>query len=245
VKAREAIGGDEKIRSIKTLVLKGEYWSSQAVITDMRAGQSTVVEQLDTLEVRMLFPRHYLEIHTNERFSRWTGLRDDEPINEVASRAAPAGSVPSHFNPDALARELANFTRLVLGSLARTDTMKTVAAVPEGLDSVRLTDASGFSALLDLDPASHLPLRVVYRTSIQVLPPGPVKAGQGTGRSVGAGVSDMPEVEMTMSFEDRRNVDGVKVPFKVSWTAKGIKLWEMRFTSAAVDSSLTDASFRR
>lgn len=233
---RNAIGGDARVLAIKALRLEGTFRSTQVVHTD-REGVTRVTDRESRLEIRILFPDHYLRIERDERFERRTGFAGSEPLDGMVSVAG--GEAASHPGPDAIERHRATFTRLLAGLVGRTDSLPGLTAVSEGA-RIALEGPGGFAARLELDPATRQPARLVYRARVRVLQPGAVLRGA----RMGAGPSTAPEDDIAMTFSDRRTVGGVLLPHVIAASAQGVTLSEMRFEKVTVNPALTPADFR-
>jgi hypothetical protein len=62
----------------------------------------------------------------------------------------------------------------------------------------------------------------------------------------GAPSGSMPppeSVEVTLTFEDRRTVDGFSLPFRIRQTARGVTFQDIKFDSILVNPPLTAAEF--
>jgi hypothetical protein len=102
------------------------------------------------------------------------------------------------------------FARLMLGMFATafggvplTFTYVGQAEAPQGnADVVNATGPGNFAARLFIDAASHLPLMVSWQA--------PAPAVRGAGPSSGTST-----VEHRMFFADYREVDGLRVPFRI------------------------------
>lgn len=124
---------------------------------------------------------------------------------------------------------------LALGMVARADTLRDAAITKGGANSVHIEAGpqgrGHLSATLEFDSETHVPVRITYRDRIQVFERGSVLRPAGTPRGEGQGRPVEPTDELvTMEFGERREVNGVLLPFRVTTTAKGILLQEMRFT---------------
>jgi hypothetical protein len=92
-----------------------------------------------------------------------------------------------------------NFFHLIL---ADRDSSVTVSAA--GKDTVEISSAGGESVKVEFDESTGLPLREIYR-----------QAGIGA-----------PPADVEESFTDWREVDGVKVPFKLTIQQGGKQMAE-------------------
>ena len=122
--------------------------------------------------------------------------------------------------------------------------IKQVTATPAGAGTWHLVGANGFDCLIDLDRATGLPLSVRYTDMVGFLPPYDPTEKQWR--------SDPPErAEVTITFADRRLIDGVHLPFRITTTARSLSTGrkntreEIRFERVRVNPPLTAADFSR
>ena len=229
VAARNAIGGDAKIRGLKALRLTGSEWASQWVI----GGR---VQTLETpMEVRWAFPSRFLHISVSPlaAVESRDGFDGDRVISTTNGKP---GRKP-------YTRQAAELLLLVL---ARTESWGGLVFDAMGPHAIQVRGPDGYAARLEFDAASRLPSRLIYRERRQIrLPRDPSSGSAGQARGGGGGglsTEDLPEVEMTVELHDRRAVDGLLLPSRISTSAQGVKLWELRF-EAIVNPPLTAADF--
>jgi hypothetical protein len=234
---RDAIGGDVRIRAIKSLSLEGTFRTTQ-VVRQNRDGVTQIVDRSTQVELLVLFPDHYLRIEKDERVERFAGFAGADVLNDL--RAIGQAQVASVPGADALERERLNAVRLIAGMIGRTDLQPGTTA-RGAYPRVTLAAGDAFNANLEIDPATK-EVKLVYRARQRVYQPGAILQGARMG---GAGVSTAPEEDVTVTFADRRPVDGVLVPHHITTTAKGVLLNELKLTSVRVNPGLTPASFRR
>lgn len=120
--------------------------------------------------------------------------------------------------------ERAAFARLVLGLAARIPTEPKLTFESTGESAFADTAAidvsgGGFAARMVFDSASHVPLRLVYDS----------RYGAGT----------------VMSFANRRDVDGVQLPSRVTTLIADRVLETLMFDEMQVNPALQDTDFRR
>ncbi len=243
---RQAIGIRPDQPSPRSLRLVGTDVSTQAVITDVRAGVTRVSNMEDAIEFRIAFPDRFAQIATNdisERRHGFNGRNGFQGSRAVAPNVTtnPGGVPPPQDVTDFWRQELA---RLMLGMLARTDTLRRVTVTSAGPHALRLRGSMDPEVTIELDPDTHLPARLIWRQRMIVLEPGRILRTGGGTVSPGRLPSNTPEETVTMSLTDHRDVDGLKLPFQVSWMAKGVTLREMRFEQIELNPVLTDDDFQ-
>jgi hypothetical protein len=232
--ARAAVGTEAALRRARSLVLTG---AQQAY--DLRTGQAT---RRASVELRILLPDNYLVIEVDSGKKRETGFSG----NVLLHRVAPAGDSTlrgtSVLRMQAVRHELA---RWVLGALAEPRTASALTIRPGGdADTLEAIGGDGFAAWLDLDKGSHVPLRVRY-----------VRPGSGVGGTVGSGVASgvtssasaaPPPAgdEVTLGFEDRKLVDGLNLPHRITQSRGGRLVQELRFRTIVVNPPLELKDFR-
>ncbi len=236
--ARQAIGGEAKLGQLKSLVMQGT----------MRRGFNGVTAKLSDprpVEYRVLLPDNFLCITGDEFIQQVEGFAGSVLLNEW--KALKPG-VQLNYSPNAseLPGSQLRFARLVLGMLAETRTAVSldvrVAPTAAGADTFSISAASGFAGYLDVDPASHVPLRVRYEQRVQFRRP-------LTPEEIKAGVMNPPDlkretVEMALTFEDRRMVDGVSLPFRITSVARGVMFEEIQLQRILVNPPLTVKDFK-
>jgi len=229
--ARNALGGDAKIRGLKALRLTGSTWSSQSVI----GGRVQVLET--PMEVRIAFPNRFVHISV-------------VPFGSGESRNGFAGErVISTMNgrPMSGGRSTRAAAELFLLLLARTESWSGLVLDAVGPNTIQVRGPNAYTARLEVDPASRLPSRLIYRERRQIRHPtsppsgsvGQASGGGGSARSSG----DLPEIEMMVTPHDRRAVDGLLLPTRITTSAQGVDLWEHRFEQILVNPPLTAADF--
>ncbi len=190
--ARAAIGGDARLSDVKTFIENGRT-------RQVRGDHLVPIE----FEIHVELPDKYSrrdEFPAQDAGPVTTGFNGERPIQIPAPPAAL---------PDAVARARVttakqDFTRLMLGLFATSSstyplTFKSAgtAEAPQGkADVLDLAGLDGFAARFFVDSQTHLPLMVSWQA-------------RGTGPAA------TPAVETRLYFADYRDVDGLKLPFRV------------------------------
>lgn len=143
-------------------------------------------------------------------------------IDGVARRSGFAGALA--LGDGTLADERAQFARFMLGALAYAPPEPPLRLQSTGESAFADTEAvdvtgPAFSARLVFDAASHLPMRIVFFGERQV--------------------------SVVVSFANRRTVDGIELPFRVTTQTPDRVLETLMFDDIAVNPPLRDEEFRR
>lgn len=245
--ARAAIGGDAKVRALQSLRLTGSQWSSQGV----HGGYTEDTE--GPLEIRFAFPDRFIKVAATPVSG---GVLEEQHGFNGVKALMPSFAAPSQAPRELIyARKIAS--ELLLGILGRTEIWGGLTVAADGATAIRVTGPENYSARLEFDPSTHLPVRLVYRERRQVRPTNTIRlkgtpndpalhhpeAAGARGGGSGASAADLPDVEIVVAFRDRVNVSGFQLPQRITWTAKGVDLWEYRLTSLVINSPMTAADF--
>jgi hypothetical protein len=228
--ARGALGGDERIATVKRLVLRGSLRTLD--------GGSGRQQDARPFEIRVIRPDHYLRLASNPMIRMRYGFTEDHVIFEWKP-LSPQTRMSMQVPEDALQRQHADCARLMLGLLAETQTAIRLEADPGSTaTSVQLTGPENFAATLDLDPVSHVPLRVRYQSERSFPQAQPAQSGAMRG------VVPPPErTEIVLAFDERQTTDGVSVAHHITESARGFVFQEIRFDSVLVNPALTAKDF--
>ena len=217
--ARQALGGETKLSAVKTLIAQGR--------TRQVRGDNLVPIEFE------------IQIELPDKYSRHDEFpaQDAGPTTSGFSGTSPIQIPPGPTQPEAAVRvrlttAQQDFARLALGLLATSFsgfplTFKYVgqAEAPQGKADV--IDASGpgnFSARMFINSDTHLPMLVSWHAPPPPArrggpqPPGPPPAGPpAAGAPAGSRPAGAPSavVEQRLFFADYREVDGIKLPFRL------------------------------
>jgi hypothetical protein len=200
-------------------------------------------------------------------------LRGSKVVNAPPGamiRVPPAPAPGSDAEAQALRASRADFVRLIVALLLTAPSSFPlefasggVAESPDGkADVIDVKGAGSFAARLFLDQTSHRLLMLTYRgvsqrivlQRQQVPPPDagraehqPPARGEGAGAGRGRG-DDMPlpaqeVVEITMFFDDYREVDGVMLPHHITRSVEGQPNEEMTFKSVKTNPAFKADTF--
>jgi hypothetical protein len=241
--ARDAMGGDARIRGLRSLRMTGTEFATQAVFGGYT--QDTEVPY----ELRMAFPDQFVEVSVlpwPDRPERLLGFDGDRTISTLAGE--PSGSDPA---ARATYARKAAAERLLL-ILARTETWGGLTFEAAGPTTLQVRGLDDYAARLEFSPESHLLTTLTYRERRQVRPRNtirfrdanrPARRSSGSGGGSGGSGGERPEIDITVTLHDRRKVDGLLLPSRITTTAEDTLLWELRFTEIAIDPRLTAADF--
>jgi hypothetical protein len=244
--ARNAIGGEGKVRAVKALRLTGTMWASQGTL----GGYTRDTE--DPLEVRVGFPDRFLRIEVDTMASPGVlevtrGFDGDRIISTLRGKStvSPASGT---YN-----RKIA--AELILLLMLRTEAWGGLSFEGAGTNALLVHGPNGYTARLEFDPSTHLLTKLVYRERREIRPPNTYKNALpgGAARSAATGgraggsagsAADLPEVAITVTPRDRRDIGGgLLLPFRITTTAQGIDLWELRFEKILLNPVFTAADF--
>ena len=268
--AREAAGGDAKLRAVQSLSVSGKT-KRQARVNFGGSGEQTVVRESEW-DADFLLPDKYLRKETSEAFGGnfvtvTTGFNGDGLIAAMESTAEmpmmPQGG-GQQGDPAARMRRLRqDFARQWLAWLfempaASGVTLKHACTDTVGSSTADVVEASGpddFKAQLLIDQQTHRLLRVRYRTTMptgmrmQFGGPGgggPPPGGEGRAmQGPGPGAGEPPrEIEVEVNYSDFRPVDGVTLPFKFTRSTNGQVNEETELKKAKINPSLKADKFK-
>jgi hypothetical protein len=239
--ARDAMGGDAKVRALKGLRLTGTEWSSQHV----RGGYTLDIEE--AYELRIALPDRFLEISLFPSI-RPSEIRKGFVGNETISSMGGQSTNPAG-DATYVRKKAAEFLLLLL---ARTEPWGGLTFEPQGSNTLQARGLDGYAARLEFDPDTHLLSKLIYRQRRQVRTPNTIlrrgqpaaPRGASGGGAGGAASSDLPEVEIAITLNDRRQAGGILLPHRITTTAQNIVLWELRFERIVVNPTFTEADFR-
>jgi hypothetical protein len=196
------------------------------------------------VELLFLLPEQYRQMLVSPSMMSYRGFSRNVPL--LGAKAlqpnahAEAGTPATNF----VDTQRVAAARLVFGILGDAEGIMPVTATPAGAGTWHLVGANDFDCLIDLDPATGVPLRVRYTDMVGFLPPFDPTEKQWR--------SDPPErAEVTLTFADRRLIEGVQLPFRVTTTARSLSTGrqnireEVRFEHVRVNPPLTPADFSR
>ncbi len=228
--ARMAVGGGEgAIVKLRSLRFTGRSRVRVEGVPELVEGD---------VEVRVLLPDHYLRIDSSGTSVRLTGYAAGQLLS-VFSENRELLRPPAKLRDGLLKSERAHLARLMLGAAAWTSphfalTFRSVGSPAEMVDprlsaeTISVSQASRIAHMLEttgehgfflrlLLAGNKLPARIEYRVGNR---------------------------QMTIMFEDRQPVSGLRLPHKITTTDhKGTIVDQMRFTLLEVNPPLTAVEF--
>jgi hypothetical protein len=190
--ARKALGGEQKLGSLKALSLRGSYRREMSapgapgggggmimIMGGPGAGAGGGGQMTGDLEIDVAWPDKYIKVETGTGgmgMTRTEGFEGDRPFMDLSSNqpgmrlmAPPLASDPT-ARQMALKRSNEELARLLLGVIGGTQPSFTAtytyggqAESPDGkADVIDVKGGDAFNARLFLDAASHLPLMITY-----------------------------------------------------------------------------------
>ncbi len=193
-----------------------------------------------TVDIKILFPDHYLRVDATATDAKLAGYAGKDILNAI--RSGPNLSIPpANLTSAILKNERTRLARFLLGSLTyfTPDTAMVfhssglhvemvdprvkakTSATAEGRGEPNIADITsrdGFSARLTVDASEKWPAKLVYPASPS---------------------------EETMTFADRRDVNGLKIPFHVTTAAGGRTIDDLRFDQVLVNPEIGKGDFKR
>lgn len=210
------------------------------------------------IQIHIVLPESYLrrEIATVESgtVTYDYGFRGGVLLNRVKA-SGPDMHFGGSWGPEQLDTEKTEFARFVLGCLGLdTPVMPLEFSVRPSGDGQRGTstvlDVAGprsFAAALHIDNHTHRPVMLSYMAPVR-LPPatkaagtaGP--AGQAAGTISGPPAAEVRNVEIR--FWDRRPVNGVYFPYRITKSAGNVTLEEIAFGKVVINPTIALEEFR-
>lgn len=250
--ARDALGGDAKLKAVQSLVLNGSF---------RRVMGPQMPESSGDFEMELLLPDKYKRTENMSlmggaaQVTRIDGFNGEQMFTDSSSSGSGMVMIrrPGSDDPKMqagilrsmradVARNLIAWLLTVPDSYQIEFTYAGEAESPEGkADVIDVKGADGFAAKLFLDKQTHKPLMLSYRA---VLPQMVMRAGGGDGGSredaekrlkeiekeAEAERSRAQESEINMFFSDYKTIDGVHLPHRVSRAVNGevTEEWEIK-----------------
>jgi hypothetical protein len=193
-----------------------------------------------TVDIKILLPDHYLRVDMTPTDAKLAGYAGKTILNAIRA-GANLSLPPENLNGAILKNERTRLARFLLGSVTyfTPDTSlvfhssglnvdmvdprvkaKTSATV-EGRGEPNVADITsrdGFAARLTVDASNKWPVKLQYPSSPS---------------------------EETMTFTDRRDVSGLKIPFRVTTTTAGRTIDELIFNEVLVNPEIGKGDFKR
>jgi hypothetical protein len=226
--ARMSVGGGA-VPKLKALELKG--------LSRVDMGGSLLY---CTVDIKILLPDYYLRVDTTKTDAKLAGFAGKTVLSAIRT-GDNLSTPPDNLSATIVRNERMRLARLLLGAITYVTpnvsmvfhsaglTMEMInprespktAATAQGTAIPNTADIGGpdgFKGRIIFDATDRMPVRLVYRTGTE---------------------------EETMTFADRREVSGLKVPFHVTTTAGGRVIDELRFDQVLVDPEIGKGDFKR
>ena len=194
-----------------------------------------------TVDIKVLLPDHYLRIDSTATDAKLAGYAGKNVLNAIRA-GGNLQTPPDNLHQAILKNEQARLARLLLGMATyvtpdvamtfrsagmvggmvdpRDSPKATATAQGRGEPNVaEINGSNQFRARLIVGASSRMPERLIYPGS-----PGP---------------------EETMAFEDRRDVGGFKLPYRVTTTAGGRTIDVLMFDEIVVNPEIGKGDFKR
>jgi len=231
-KAREAIGGEAKLKSIKSLSVNGTYRRNLGdremsgeiefeVLLPDKIRRSETLSPVPSTEITRIDVMNGTQIWSDSQSSNTGGM----VIIRRPGADTPQGqaSADNALRAD-LARYLLGFLLAGPSSFPLEFSFAGEAEAPDGrADTLDVRGPNGFATRLFLDQKTHRPLMMSYRDRAQRMvfqtttggPANPEDIEKRT-REARASAEAAPRVEVQLALEDYRSVDGVMFPHSMS-----------------------------
>ncbi|HMD33568.1 MAG TPA: hypothetical protein VKH42_01305 [Vicinamibacterales bacterium] len=194
------------------------------------------------VNIKILLPDHYLRVDATATDAKLAGYAGRNVLNAIRTGDGFFQTPPENLTPAILKNEQARLARLLLGmaTYVTPDVALTfrsaglVGGMVDPRDSPKatataqgraepnvaeVTGSNQFRARLVIGASSRMPERLIYPGN-----PGP---------------------EETMMFEDRREVAGLQLPFKITTTAGGRIIDLLLFDEIGVNPEIAKGDFKR
>ena len=223
---RQQLGGEASIEGLRGFVMKGV-----ARTIDERGAPA-----VRDVEIRVLLPDHYLRIETAEGFERRTGFAGRALLSEIRSGSS-VERPPENLTASLVRTERSRLARLLLGSLLGTssdlwltfrwtarnaemsrEVLGTIVSVDTGAPPILDVLGKDFFSRLFLN-SRRVPIRLEYV----------------------AGERDA----ITMCFGDRRPVDGLLWPHRITTSRDGETIDDLFLDQIVVNPPLSAEDFER
>jgi hypothetical protein len=223
--------------TVRALALEG----TALVGTDGRTGDLTT--QPAPIEIRLLLPAHYLRKEERFGFLRKEGFSHDVSLRDSRPLTPGQEYRPVLVDANDAKVQRATAARWALGLLGSTDAYLRLNATAVPGSREVLISADGVEWRVDLASDSDAPARVRYRAIAPFYTP-PAPGERQAARA-------MEDADWTWTFSDRRAVDGILIPHRVTISARSVtsnrttRLEEITFARARVNPPLTAADFAK
>jgi hypothetical protein len=226
---REALGGEKNLSVVKSFIATGRT-------RQIRGNNLVPIE----FEISCELPDRFVrtdEIPAQDTDPSTVGFNGDVLIQRPPppSRGAPPGR-GGPAAPQRITAAKQDFARLTLGMFAGSFpsyplTFKYAAEgeAPEGkADILDVSGPSGFSARLVIQRSTHLPVMLMWQV------PAPPRPGAA---------APAPPIESRLYYADYRDVNGLKLPFRLRRAVAGETVEETTFDKFRINPKIDPRKF--
>ena len=265
-KARQALGGDKKLKSLQSLALSAKF---QRILTEEM--------QVDgELEIELLLPDKFKKTETmnlpvgGASITRIEGLNGEQRFSDSRTNSTGGGTIMFRKAEDQpQARETAtratrsDFARMVLALTLTSNSSLPLelnyageAQSQDGAaDVIEAKGSDGFSVRLFLDKQTHQPLMLAYRTEQPQVKIMTHKFEGGSKEDAEKKAKELEkanvpqstpskEVDVQLFLSDYKSVDGVMLPHHFSKSIDGKTAEEWDIQKYKVNPPLKADSFK-
>jgi hypothetical protein len=258
--ARAALGGEEKLRGVKTLQAAGEFRRSMGEM-QMEGELELLVEAPDKLR-----RNEAIGMPGGATMVRTEVLNGEEVWEDSSQRGGmgghmqmvfrgPGGREMTEEQMNQMRRQVrrADLARYMLAWLLTTDGFVThagVAEAPDGkADVIEVKPAEGAAMRLFIDQQTHMPLMLTWqgpqpRVMTRRVAPGAPPSPETLARDAEA-AGPPPQASFELRFDDYRKVDGVQLPHQISRAVNGTVNEEWTVKSYKINQSFKSNTFTK
>jgi hypothetical protein len=223
--AQVAAGGSTALKAVKALVAKGQGRTLNEAFAGRPQGNVQFIRS--DIDIKLLLPDHYLKVEAKPFSTTHLGFAGATLLDAAFTRGGQPAETLKWKDQMSLRRD--DCARLVLLLLLRGDAPNALAlkqsAAPLTID---VTGLAG-PMQLDIDPVTHLPLRLKYRLAERS------RTGELTGQFS----------EITEAPGDYRAVGDVRLPFRLTYSREGQLLREVTFSDIQINPRLAPVDFAK
>jgi hypothetical protein len=255
--ARKALGGEDRLRAVKTLHASGEYRRSMAD-TQMEGELDLMLELPDKLR-----RDETIGMPGGATMVRTEVLNGTDVWEDSSQRGGMGGHMTMvmrgpggrEMTPDEIRERRrqarrADLDRYILSWLLTTDAVVThagVAEAPDGTaDVLEIDPAAGPAMRLFIDQRTRLPLMLTWqgpqpRTIVRRVSGGPPHADEPGREAEGP----PPQAVFELRFDEHRSVDGIRLPHHMSRAVNGSITEEWTVRNYKVNTSFKNSTFTK
>jgi hypothetical protein len=256
--ARKALGGEEKLRSVKTLQAAGDIRRSMGDM-QLEGELELLLEAPDKLRRNESIGMPGGGTMVRTEVLNGTEVWDDSSQRggmggHVMIMRGPGGREMSEEQMKEMRRRTrrADLTRFMLAWLLTTDAAVTYAGVAEAPDGkadvLEVKPAEGPAMRLFIDQETRMPLMLTWQgpqPRIMVRRPGGAPPSPDDITRQAGSDGPPPEATFELRFEDYRTVDGIQLPHQISRGVSGSVNEEWTVKSYKVNASFKNNTFSK